>query len=221
MCHAYWSKIQKRIETMTRYRGPKNRIARKLGVNIFGRARNPLAHKSHPPGMHGAKRKKKSDYGLQLEEKQKLKAAFGMISESHLHRYFVEASARHGNTPELLMQRLECRLDVIVYRLRLAPTIFAAQQLVSHGHILVNGKKVTSRSFEVRPGMVIATRSSSKQKKMIVDSLARSTQSVPEYLEFHEAEVGGKLLSLPSIESIPTPLDINVPMVCDFLAHSG
>jgi small subunit ribosomal protein S4 len=171
--------------------------------------------------MHGAKRKKKSDYGLQLEEKQKLKAVFGMISESQLHKYFVEAASRHGNTPEVLMQRLECRLDVVVYRLRLSPTIFGAQQLVSHGHILVNGKKVTCRSFEVRPGMVVTAKASSRQKKMITDSLARSTQSVPEYLEFNESEMSGKLLSLPSLESIPTPIDINVPMVCDFLAHSG
>lgn len=206
---------------MARYRGPKNRIARRLGVNVFGRSKNPLVHKSHPPGMHGAKRKKKSDYGVQLEEKQKLKAAFGMISESQLRRYFVEAARRHQNTPELLVQRLECRLDMMVYRLRLASTIFGAQQLVSHGHIRVNGKRVNIRSFEVRPGMVISVHEKSKQNKHIVDSIKNSNRSVPEYLELNEAEMSGKLLSLPTMGSIPTPLEINVPMVCDFIAHSG
>ena len=206
---------------MARYRDAKNRIARRLGVNIFGRAKNPLVHKSHPPGMHGAKRKKKSDYGVQLEEKQKLKAAFGMISEAQLRRYFTQAARRHQNTPELLMQRLECRLDTIVYRLRLAPTIFAAQQLVSHGHVQVNGKRVNIRSFEVRPGMVISIREKSKACKLISESVKNANRSLPEYLELNEGDCSGKLLSLPSLGSIPLPLEIDVPMVCDFIAHNG
>jgi small subunit ribosomal protein S4 len=206
---------------MARYRDAKNRIARRLGVNIFGRAKNPLVHKSHPPGMHGAKRKKKSDYGVQLEEKQKLKAAYGMISEAQLRRYFGEAAHRRQNTPELLMQRLECRLDNIVYRLRLAPTIFAAQQLVSHGHVHVNGKRVDIRSFEVRPGMEISIREKTKQNKMVVESVKNANRSLPDYLELNEGTMTGKLLSLPTIGSIPTPLEINVPMICDFIAHKG
>jgi small subunit ribosomal protein S4 len=206
---------------MARYRGAKNRIARRLGVNVFGRSKNPLAHKPHPPGMHGAKRKKKSDYGVQLEEKQKLKAAFGMISEAQLRRYFATAARRRQNTPELLMQRVECRLDIVVYRLRLAPTIFSAQQIVSHGHIRVNGKRVDIRSFEVCPGMVISVQDKSKQSKLIVDSIKNSNRSVPDYLDLNEAEMSGKLLSLPTLGSIPTPIEINVPMVCDFIARKG
>lgn len=206
---------------MARYRDAKNRIARRLGVNVFGRAKNPLVHKAHPPGMHGAKRKKKSDYGVQLEEKQKLKAAYGMISEAQLRRYFSEAARRHQNTPELLMQRLECRLDTIVYRLRLAPTIFAAQQLVSHGHVYVNGKRVNIRSFEVRPGMEISIREKTKQNKIVSESVKNANRSLPEYLELNEGTMTGKLLSLPTIGSIPTPLEINVPMICDFIAHKG
>lgn len=206
---------------MARYRGPKNRIARRFGVNIFGRAKNPLVHKSHPPGMHGAKRKKKSDYGVQLDEKQKLKAVFGMISEAQLHRYFKEAARRHGNTREILLQLLETRLDVVAYRLRFAPTLFGAQQLVSHGHLLVDGKRVNCRSFQVKPGMVISVRNASKQCKMIVESLQNTQRSIPGYLDLNDAEMTGKLLAPPSVESIPLPLEINVPMVCDFLAHGG
>src|SRR5215467_11512282 len=127
---------------MARFTGNKNRIARRFGANIFGRARNPLLHKPNPPGMHGAKRKKKSDFGLQLEEQQKLKAIYGMLTRAQLVRYFKEAVRAKGNTPSLFIERLECRLDNILYRLKLAPSIFAAQQLVSHGHVLVDGKKV-------------------------------------------------------------------------------
>src|ERR1700691_93844 len=118
---------------MARYTGPKNRIARRFGANIFGRARNPLLHKPNPPGMHGAKRKKKSDYGMQLDEQQKLKAVYGMISRAQLTRYYQEAVRSKQNTNHVFIERLECRLDNIVYRLRFASTIFAAQQLVSHG----------------------------------------------------------------------------------------
>src|SRR5215204_5323735 len=125
---------------MVRYTGKKNRIARRFGVNIFGRARNPLLRKQNPPGMHGARRRKKSDYGVALEEKQKLKAIYGMLSEKQLVRYFKQALRLAGNTAQQFAQLLECRLDNIVYRLKIAPTIFGAHQLVSHGHIRVDGK---------------------------------------------------------------------------------
>jgi small subunit ribosomal protein S4 len=206
---------------MARYRGAKNRIARRFGINIFGRARNPLAHKPNPAGMHGAKRKKQSDYGVQLQEKQKLKAVYGMISEAQLRKYFAEASRKHQNTPELLMQTLECRLDVVVYRLCFAATIFGAQQLVSHGHVRVDGKKVTSRSFQVRPGMLVSIREKSKSCKAIVESLKNANRSVPEYLECNDQAMTGTLLALPSISAISLPLDINIPMVCDFIAHGN
>src|SRR5882672_9234320 len=107
---------------MVRYTGPKNRIARRFGANIFGRARNPLLHKANPPGQHGAKRKKKSDYGQQLEEKQKLRAVYGMLPNAQVTRYYKEALCKEGNTAHIFIQRLESRLDNIVYRLKLAPT---------------------------------------------------------------------------------------------------
>ena len=207
--------------TMARYRGAKNRIARKFGINIFGRTKNPLAHKPHAPGMHGTKKKKQSDYGIQLREKQKLKAVFGMISEAQLRKYFAEASRKHQDTPELLMQMLECRLDVVIFRLRFASTIFAAQQLVSHGHVLVDGKKVTVRSFRVRPGMIISIKEKSKNCKAIVESIKNANRTVPEYMECNEGDMSGTLLTLPSIAAISLPLEINIPMVCDFIAHIG
>ncbi|MBM3183936.1 MAG: 30S ribosomal protein S4 [Chlamydiae bacterium] len=206
---------------MTRYRGPKNRIARKFGANIFGKLRNPLIHKENPPGMHGAKRKKKSDYGHQLDERQKLKALYGMLPYKQLVNAYKKAAIAKGNTAELFMERLECRLDNIVYRLRLAPSIFAAQQLVSHGHIQVDGKKVNRRSFLVRPGMTISIKPASRQMKLIVHSQEQTQREVPTYLSLEDDKFSGKLLSSPHPDQIPFALPINLPLICDFLAHTS
>lgn len=205
---------------MARYTGNKNRIARRFGTNIFGRARNPLLHKPNPPGMHGARRRKKSDYGLQLEEKQKLKAVYGMLSEKQLLSCYKKALKRVGNTAQHFAEQLECRLDNIVYRLKFANTIFGAHQLVSHGHILVDGKKVDRRSFTVKPGMVISVREKSRQMKSIVEALENPARTVPEYLSSDVANQSGQLLALPLQEQMPWPIEINLPEICDFLAHT-
>lgn len=206
---------------MSRYTDPKNRIARRFGVNVFGRARNPLLHKPHPPGMHGAKRRKKSDFGVQLEEKQKLKAAYGMMTESQLMRYYHAAARRHKNTAEIFLQTLECRLDTVVYRLKFGNTIFAAQQLVAHGHILVNGRKVDRRSFQVQPGMIISIKEKSRKSKAVNESLQGASRAVPTYLSQDSSNFSGQMLARPGLEEISLPLEINLPMVCDFLAHSA
>jgi len=205
---------------MVRYTGPKNRIARRFAVNIFGRARNPLLHKPNPAGMHGAKRKKKSDYGMQLEEQQKLKAIYGMISQKKMVRYYQQAAKMKENTTHAFIEKLECRLDNIVYRLKFASTIFAAQQLVSHGHILVNGKKVDRRSFQVRPGMVISVKTKSQQMPAIKQSLETS-RDVPEFLSLESGKFSGQLLVSPAMDQVPYPLPINIPLICEFLAHTS
>jgi small subunit ribosomal protein S4 len=205
---------------MARYTGNKNRIARRFGTNIFGRARNPLLHKPNPPGVHGARRRKKSDYGLQLEEKQKLKAIYGMLSEKQLIGYYKKALNKEGNTAQHFAELLECRLDNIVYRLKFANTIFGAHQLVSHGHILVDGKKVDRRSFMVKPGMVISIKEKSRQMKSIVEALDNPSRTVPDYLSSDVAHQSGQLLALPLQEQMPWPIEINLPEICDFLAHT-
>lgn len=206
---------------MSRYTGPKNRVARRFGINIFGRIHNPLAHKPNPAGQHGAKRKKKSDFGIQLEEKQKLKASFGMLTESQLVRYYKEAARHHKNTPELFLQMLECRLDNMVYRLKFAATIFQAQQLVAHGHVYVNGRKVDRRSFQVQPGMVITIKEKSRKNKLVQSAIDSTNRSVPAYMSTDPANFSGQLMARPSMGEITLPLEINIPMVCDFLAHSA
>ena len=206
---------------MARYTGNKNRIARRFGANIFGRIRNPLLHKPNPPGVHGARRRKKSDYGLQLDEKQKLKAIYGMISEKQLVNYFKKALSMSGNTAQHFAGMLECRLDNMVYRLKLASTIFGAHQLVSHGHILVDGKKVDRRSFQVRPGMVISVKEKSRNMKSILGSLDNPSRTVPDYLSADSGNFGGQLLAMPTPEQMPWPIEIKLHEICDFLAHTN
>ena len=205
---------------MVRYTGSKNRIARRYGVNIFGRSRNPLLHKPNPPGVHGVRRRKKSDYGLQLEEKQKLKAIYGMLTEKQLVGYYKKAVALEGNTAHQFTEMLECRLDNIIYRLKFAATIFGAQQLVSHGHILVNGKKVDRRSFQVKPGMIVSIKEKSRSMKAINAAMDSPNRSVPEYLSFDKDHHSGQLLASPIPEQMPWPIEISLPVICDFLAHT-
>ena len=205
---------------MGRYTGPKNRIARRFGANIFGRLRNPLLHKPNPPGMHGMKRKKKSDFGLQLEEKQKLRAVYGMLSDKRLLRYYKEAIQKEGNTAHILLEAIESRLDNIVYRMNFASTIFNAQQLVNHGHILVNGKKVDIRSFRVKPGMTISIKTKSQNIPLIKQTLESSPREVPEYLSVDPKKFTGQMVVAPAFDQIALPLPINIALVCEFLAHT-
>jgi small subunit ribosomal protein S4 len=206
---------------MSRYTGPKNRVARRFASNIFGKARNPLLHKQHPPGMHGAKRKKKSDYGMQLDERQKLKAVYGMLSQKQLVNAYKKALNRPGNTSHNFIEQLECRLDNVVYRLRFGATIFAAHQLVSHGHIMVDGKKVDRRSFNVRPGMVVSVKPASRQMKAIILAKESINRELPEYMTLDEDKFSGRLESIPHLDQVPLALPINIPLVCEFLAHTN
>ncbi len=205
---------------MARYTGPKNRISRRFGVNIFGTARNPLLHKPNPPGMHGAKRRKKSDYGLQLDEQQKLRAFYGMISRKKTVSYFKKAASSQDSTPLAFARFFECRLDTLVYRLKFAPTVFAAQQLVAHGHIQVNGKKVDIRSFQVKPGMVVSVKLKS-QNIFTVKQAMESHRELPEYLINEPTKFSGQMEILPELDQIPFTLPINVPLICEFLSHTS
>lgn len=205
---------------MVRYRGPKNRIARRFGANVFGKARNPMAHKPHPPGQHGARKKKKSDFAIQLEEKQKLIACYGMLTQKQLAKYYYAAINGEGNTQDLLMQNLESRLDIVVFRLKFALTHFHAQQLVAHGHILVDGKKVDIRSFQVKPGMTISVHEKSRTNPFIKQSLERSSVDVPEYLSLDAPKMSGQMLVAPHMDQIPLPLPVNVAVVCEYLSYT-
>ena len=187
---------------MARYTGPKSRIARKFGEAIFG-ADKVLTKKNYPPGQHGQnKRRKTSEYGTQLAEKQKAKYTYGVL-ERQFRILFEKASRTKGITGEVLLQLLESRLDNIVYRLGIAPTRAAARQLVSHRHIVVDGKVVNIPSYQVKPGQVVGVREKSKSLENITDSLAGFNHSKYPWIEWDEASKSGKYLNIPERADIP------------------
>ena len=187
---------------MARYTGPKTKIARRFGEPIFGEDK-VLAKRNYPPGQHGNnKRRKLSEYGTQLKEKQKAKYTYGVL-EKQFRNLFDKAARKEGVTGELLLQMLECRLDNIVYRLGIAPTRAAARQLVLHRHITVNGSVLNIPSYSVKPGEVVAVREKSKSLEVIEDALAGFNHSKYPWIEWEESVKGGKLLHLPQREDIP------------------
>ena len=187
---------------MARYIGPKSRIARRFGEAIFGPDK-VLDKRNYAPGQHGVNRRKKSsEYGTQLAEKQKAKYTYGVL-ERQFRLLFAKASRIKGITGEILLQLLESRLDNIVYRLGIAPTRAAARQLVSHCHITVDGKIVNIPSYDVKPGQVVAVREKSKSLEVIATSLDGFNHSKYSWLEWNEAEKAGKYLNIPQREDIP------------------
>ena len=187
---------------MARYIGPKSRIARRFGEAIFGPDK-VLDQRTYAPGQHGVNRRKKmSEYGTQLAEKQKAKYTYGVL-ERQFRLLFAKASRIKGITGEILLQLLESRLDNIVYRLGIAPTRAAARQLVSHRHITVDGKVVNIPSYEVKPGQVVAVREKAKSLEVIAASLDGFNHSKYSWLEWNEAEKAGKYLNIPQREDIP------------------
>ncbi|MBQ0136673.1 MAG: 30S ribosomal protein S4 [Bacteroidales bacterium] len=187
---------------MARYTGPKSRIARRFGEPIFGPDK-ALDKRNYAPGQHGVNRRKKnSEYGTQLAEKQKAKYTYGVL-ERQFRLLFAQASRQKGITGEILIQLLESRLDNIVYRLGIAPTRAAARQMVSHCHITVDGKVVNIPSFQVKPGMVVAVREKAKSLEVIAASLEGFNHGKYSWLEWDEAQKAGKYLNIPAREEIP------------------
>ncbi|HKL66416.1 MAG: 30S ribosomal protein S4 [Bacteroidales bacterium] len=192
---------------MARYRGPKSKIARKFGDPIFGTDKY-LEKKNYPPGQHGntRRRKKTSEYGIQLKEKQKAKYTYGVL-EKQFRNLFEEASRSKGVTGEVLLQLLESRLDNVVYRMGIAPSRPAARQMVSHRHITVNGEVVNIPSAKVKPGDIVGVREKSKSLEAILDSLASKRHLSFSWLEWDDSQMVGKFMNLPERADIPE--DIN------------
>jgi small subunit ribosomal protein S4 len=187
---------------MARYIGPKSRIARKFGEAIFGPDK-VLSKKNYPPGQHGNNRRKKtSEYGIQLREKQKAKYTYGVL-EKQFRNMYEKAQSKPGVTGVLLLQMLESRLDNIVYRLGFAPTRAGARQLVSHKHITVDGKVVNIASYHVRPGQVVAVREKNKSMEVILESLNGFNHSKYPWIEWNESALAGTYIHIPERDDIP------------------
>ncbi len=205
---------------MTKRNNRKGKVSRRLGVNLWGRGKDPVARKNFPPGQHGlGGYRKLTDYGIQLNAKQKLKKYYGDITEKQFRGIYEEAVRRRGDTGENLIGLLESRLDAIVYRANFAPTIFSARQLVSHGHILVDGKRVTVASFRVKPGQVVEIKEKSRQMVLIQGSMESGERSVPEYIEINGDKGTAKFNRMPALTDVPYPVIMEPNLVIEFYSR--
>ena len=203
---------------MARYTGPTAKISRRFGVELFG-ASKAFARRPFPPGQHGARagRKKKSDYGIMLAEKQKLRFMYGVL-EGQFRKYYEEASRRRGVTGDILLQLLELRLDNVIYRLGFASTRAAARQMVSHGHVAVNGRKVNIASYSCKPGDVVAVAAKARSQALAnryVELAANAT--TPDWIEVDAAKLTGKIARVPSVEEI-API-VNVQLIVELYSR--
>jgi len=197
----------------------KYKIDRRLGVNLWGRAKSPINRRDSRPGQHGQRRRKVSDFGMQLMGKQKLKGYYGNITEKQFHRYYKEAVRRAGDTGENLIGLLETRLDAVVYRMKFVPTVFAARQFVSHGHILVNGKRVTIASYLVKEGDVVEVREKSREIPMVLEAVSSGERDVPEYLDVDHKKMTGTFVRVPKLEDVPYPVQMEPNLVVEYYSR--
>ena len=204
---------------MTKRTEAKHKIDRRLQVNLWGRAKSPLNKREYGPGQHGQRRKKPSDYGVQLMAKQKLKGYYGNISERQFRRYYEEAMRRKGDNGENLVGILESRLDAIVYRMKFVPTVFAARQFVSHGHVSVNGRRVTIPSFMVKVGDAIEVRSKSKDMAALKEASESAERDVPDYVSVDHTKYAGELKRVPGLKDIPYPVQMEPNLVIEFYSR--
>ena len=204
---------------MSKRLSSKFKIDRRLGVNLWGKAKSPINKRNYGPGQHGANRKKPTDYGLQLAAKQKLKGVYGNVSEKQLRKYYAEAIRRKGDTSENLVGILETRLDALVYRMKFVPTVFAARQFVNHGHILVNGKKVDIPSYLVKVGDVIEVNGKAKEMALVIEAMASAERSVPDYISVDEKNMSGSLTRIPVLADIPYACQMEPNLVVEFYSR--
>jgi small subunit ribosomal protein S4 len=197
----------------------KYKINRRLGVNLWGRAKSPLNRREYGPGQHGQRRKKPSDYGTQLSAKQKLKGYYANIGERQFRRLYEEAVRRKGDTGENLVELLERRLDTVVYRMKFVPTPFAARQLINHGHVLVNGKRLNIGSAKLRDGDTIELRQRVKEMALVLEATQSSERDVPDYVEVDHERMRGRFVRAPKLADVPYPVTMEPNLVVEFYSR--
>ena len=205
---------------MTKRASAKYRLDRRMGENIWGRPKSPVNRREYGPGQHGQRRKQKlSDFGVQLRAKQKLKGYYGNISERQFRRIYEEASRRKGSSSEHLIGILESRLDAVVYRAKFAPTVFASRQFINHGHIKVNGRRVTIPSYRCKVGDVIEVKDKSKQSVTVLEAIQLAERDVPDYIEADHARMVAKFARLPALADVPYPVMMEPNLVVEFYSR--
>ena len=206
---------------MTKRITTKYKIDRRLGCNLWGRPKSPFNKRNSRPGQHGAtgQRRKLSDYGNQLFAKQKLRFYYGDLTEKQFRKIYDKASNIKGDTSEILIELLERRLDAIVYRMKFVPTIFAARQLVNHGHVVVNGKRVNIPSYTVKDGDEISVKEQSKQINLIQEAIVSQEREIPEYLEVDTKDLKGRFLRAPLMHDVPYPVTMEPNLVIEYYSR--
>ncbi len=205
---------------MTKRTEAKHKIDRRMGENIWGRPKSPVNKREYGPGQHGQRRKGKlSDFGIQLKAKQKLKGYYANISERQFHGIYMEASRITGDTSENLIGLLERRLDAIIYRAKFVPTMFAARQFVSHGHVKVNGKRVTIPSMRLKAGDTIELTEKSKQLGTVLEAIQLAERDVPDYVETDHKAMTAKLVRVPALTDVPYPVQMEPHFVVEYYSR--
>ncbi len=197
----------------------KKKVSRSLRANIWGDPKSPFLKREYGPGQHGARKKKLTDYGTQLQAKQRLKTYYGNVSEKQFVKYYAEAIRRRGDAAENLVGILESRLDNLVYKAKFVPTIFASRQFVNHGHVLVNGKRVNIPSYMVKVGDVISVKEKSRQLNMVVSAMESDLHQVPAYLEVDTKKMEAKYTFVPKFEDIPYACVMEPNLVIEFYSR--
>ncbi len=197
----------------------KHKIDRRLGVNLWGRPKSPLNLRDYAPGQHGQRRKKPTDFGVQLMAKQKLKGYYGNIGEKQFKKYYVEAVRKKGDTGANLVGILESRLDAVIYRMKLAPTVFACRQLINHGHILVNGKRcnIPSRMLTVEDKIILNEKG--RNIPSVMQAISSSERDVPDYIEADHSKFAGGLIRIPLPDEIPYPVQMETNLVIEYYSR--
>ena len=206
-------------KTEHKRRSSKHKIDRRLGVNLWGRAKSPLNARSYAPGQHGQRRKKPTDFGIQLMAKQKLKGYYGNIGEKQFKKYYQEAVRRQGDTGQNLIGILESRLDAVLYRAKLAPTVFAARQIINHGHVMLNGKRCNIASVMLKVGDALQLRDKAKQIPAILEGIASIERDVPEYIEADHDKMSATLVRAPSLDEVPYPVQMEPNLVVEYYSR--
>jgi small subunit ribosomal protein S4 len=205
---------------MTKRHQAKYKIDRRMGQNIWGRPKSPVNKREYGPGQHGQRRKGKlSDYGVQLRAKQKLKGYYANLSERQFHGIYDEARRLKGDTGANMIGLLERRLDTVVYRMKFAPTPFAARQLINHGHVLVNGKRLNIGSAKLSDGDAVELRPKAKEMAVVIEATQSSERDVPDYLEIDHESMKGRLIRAPKLSDVPYPVTMEPNLVVEFYSR--
>jgi len=198
----------------------KHKLDRRIGANIWGRAKSPYNKRQSGPGMHGERRSKPTDYGTQLFAKQKLKGYYGNIGEKQFRRYFKEANRLRGDTGQNLIGLLERRLDAVIYRANFVPTVFAARQFVNHKHVFVNGKVVNIPSYQLKEGDVVEVKEGkSRELPMVLQAVQNPERETPEYIDVDLKKFKATFLRIPTLEDVPYPVQMEPNLIVEFYSR--